>query len=205
MKRTLFLRAAALAVVLLWGTTARANLINWGYQTAVFPGSVSAGSTSHVTLSPESFHNAAGDTNIVAASLQTFSGAPHSNPDVFTSSQGKYTIKITLTDTDSSTSGFLLFKGQLQGNLSVSSANVTNTFFAPTSLSIGLGNNLYTVTMGSYSPPGPPTDGNLGSIGASVTVRPLKQLVPEPTSLALAGLGFGLAGLTGWKRRRRAA
>ncbi len=204
MKRTLFLRAAALALVLLCGTTARADLIPWGYQTAAFPGSVSAGSSSHVTLTPESFHNAAGDSNIVAASLQTVSGVPHSTPDVFTSSQGKYSIQITLTDTTSSASAFLLFKGQLQGNLSSSSANVTNTFFSPTTLSIGLGSNVYTVTMAYYTPPGPPTEGNLGSIGASVQVRPLKQLVPEPTSLALAGLGFGLAGLTGWKRRRQA-
>ena len=29
-------------------------------------------------------------------------------------------------------------------------------------------------------------------------------VVPEPGTLALAGLGVGLAGFTAWKRRRRA-
>src|SRR3954451_23577218 len=111
MKRTLFSRAAALALVLLCGTTARADLIQWGYQTTAFPGSVSAGSSSHVTLAPEAFHTASGTSNIVVASLQTFSSA--TGLETFSSSQGKYTMKVSLPDTDSSQSGFLLFKGQL--------------------------------------------------------------------------------------------
>ena len=107
--------------------------------------------------------------------------APAGSPDTFAANQGFYALKLDLTDLTSGKSGFLLFFGQLQGSFSQGNANVTNTFFSPATQSIGLGNNFYTVTMNSYSPPGPPSEGNLGSIGAFVQVQPASEKLPANT------------------------
>jgi hypothetical protein len=202
MKRTPYLRVAALAILLLGGTTARADLIQWGYQWQAFPTKVTAGS-GWVNLMPESFKTAKGDSDIVAVNLKTTSNASVGAPDTFTASGGKYALVITLTDTNTNTSGFLLFHGQLQGSFYKDGSNITNTIFSPSSQSIGLGGNYYTVTLGSYSPPGPSNETSLGSIGASVKVQSINKLVPEPSTMALATLGFGLGGLAAWRRRRR--
>src|SRR5437868_9660456 len=111
MKRTSISRALAVAVVLLGGTTARADLISWGYQWFASPGPLSAG-TGSVTLIPESYHTAQGDTGIVAVNLNTHSKAGVLTPDTFSASGGKYTLGVTLTDLDSGATATLLFKGQ---------------------------------------------------------------------------------------------
>jgi hypothetical protein len=207
-KRTPILHTLALAVVLLGATHVHATPIQWGYDWNASPSNVAAGAAGgYISLTNEPPHtNAAGNSTLVATQLQVFSNASASSPDTFTSSQGKYALKIDLTDTVSGKSGFLLFFGQLQGSFSHDNSNVTNMFFSPQSQSIGLGKNFYTVTMTTYTPPGPPSEGNLGSIGASVHVEAARdRLAPEPSTMALAGLCLALAGLTGWKRRRRAA
>ncbi len=205
-KRTLFSHTLALAVVLLGATAAQASPIQWGYDWNASPSSVVAGGGS-ISLSNESPHTAAGNSTLVATQLQVFSTASPGSPDTFGPSQGHYALQINLKDIASGSTGFLLFFGQLQGSFSQLNSNVTNTFFSPTTQSIGLGSNYYTVTMTTYTPPGPPDQGNLGSIGAFVQVQTLRDKlsqVPEPSTMALAGMSLGLAGLAAWRRKRRA-
>lgn len=197
-KRTLVLRILALALVLLGASNAHAGLISWGYDWSASPSFVTAG-TGKITLSNESFHTAVGNSDIVATNLKVISTADPLSPDVFTAVDGNYSLTLKITDIDSSQFGFLTFTGQLQGKFSSLNANVTNTLFPLTTQSITLGTNLYTVSMTYYTPPGPPEQGNLGSIGAYVQVQ---EQVPEPSTLALAGVGLAVGVLAGWRRRR---
>ena len=203
-KRTLFLHTLTLALVLLGTTTARADLIQWGFNWTATPAAVTAGG-GKITLSNEAYHTAAGDSNIVATALRVVSSATAGAPDTFGPGQGHYSLRLDLKDLATNSSGFLLFFGQMQGNFSGTSANVTNTFTGPTTQSIGLGDTYFTVTLSYFTPPGPPTATNYGSIGAFVHVQSAGQLTqtPEPSSMVLAGIGLGLAGLLGWRRRRR--
>jgi hypothetical protein len=202
-QRTLLLFSLALAALLLGSTAAHATPIQWGYNWNAFPSSVVAG-TGWVSLSNEPGHTATGNSSTVATALKVFSTASSTSPNQFGPSQGHYALQITLTDTASGNSGSLLFFGQLQGTFSQSTANISSTFSGPTTQSIGLGANYYTVSLTSYAAPGPPQQGNLGSIGAFVQVQPLRnKLAPEPSSIALASLGIGFAGLGAFRRRRR--
>jgi hypothetical protein len=209
MKRTLLVPTLAVAVVLLGTTTTRADLISWGYNWAPVATSVTAG-TGYVSFTNELPNTAQGNSNIVATNLGVFSMANPGTPDTFAASganDGEYTLKINLTDPATSATGTLMFTGQLQGSFSQFSANITNTFTGLTTQSIDLGDTHFVVTMDSYTPPGPPGSVNHGSIAAFVEVSPRDHLagVPEPSTMALAGIGVGLAGLAAWRRRRRAA
>jgi len=208
MKRASLMRLLAVAAVLTCGTTsARASLISWSYDWLATPGAVTTppavpGDPAKITLSNEPFKTAFNDSDVVATNLKTFSTAnPFSNQfDVFGAADGKYTLTLTLKDLASSASAVLNFTGQMQGLFSALNANVTNAFDLPITQSVTLGNNVYTVTMTSYTPPGPPAQGNLGSIGAHVSVA---ARLPEPSSIALAMFGLGLTGLRALRRRQQ--
>jgi hypothetical protein len=193
--------------IVLVGSAATANAapIKWGYDWSAPPGFVTAGA-GKVTLSNEKYNNAAGGSHVVATQLQVFSTAHPLTPDAFSASGGGYTLTINLKDIESGETGSLTFTGKLQGKISQFSANVTNTFSSPAAQSILLGYTSFVVTMSSYTPPGPPDQLNYGSIGALVEVSSLKpaERTPEPSTMALAGIGAGIAGLSAWRRRRKA-
>src|SRR5262249_59978543 len=88
----------------------------------------------------------------------------------------------------------------------------------PTTQTVTLGNDTYTVTMSGSSPPGPPGSANPGSISAHVDVAagpngggggggggggPPVNPAPEPSTLALSGLGLSCLGIASWRKRRR--
>ena len=70
-----------------------------------------------------------------------------------------------------------------------------------------LGNTVFTVSIGSYTPPGPPDSTNLGSIGAHTIVRvshitPV-EFLPEPGTMTLSLLGLAAFGVgRRWLPRR---
>jgi MYXO-CTERM domain-containing protein len=204
-KRTQLGRALALLLLLSVAGSARADLISWGYDWSASPTNVTAGSGS-VKLSNETFHVAVGNSQVVATNLQEFSTADplQGQFDVFGPNDGKYTLTLNLKDLASGQTGALVFKGQLQGQFSSLNSAVSNTYFAPTSQTIVLGATQFMVTMNAYSPPGPPSQGNLGSMGAFVEVAKVRE-TPEPATLTLAGFGAAAFGLAAWRRRRRAA
>ncbi|MFO0880642.1 MAG: PEP-CTERM sorting domain-containing protein [Gemmataceae bacterium] len=203
MMRAQLMRLLALTAVMFTASQAGAAPIKWGYDWSATP-FVTAGS-GKVTFSDESYRQAAGNSFVVAAQLQTVSSASYLTPDTFGPGDGNYSLSVWLKDIDSGLSGTLTFTGKLQGQFSQLNSLVSNTFNSPTVQSILLGYTTFIVRLDSYTPPGPSNQLNLGSIGATVEVSSLKpaQNTPEPSSMALAGLGLGAAGLAAWRRRRQ--
>jgi spore coat protein U-like protein len=192
----------ALALLLLSSPSAHAGLISWTYDWNAGPAAVTAGGGS-ISMSNETTQIAFGNSNVVATNLKVNSTADPKTPDTFTAGGGHYSLAVDLTDNVSHHSATLFFTGQLQGSFSQYSSNVTNTFFSPTTQSVQLGNTIFTVTVNSFTPPGPPSSGNLGSIGAYVQVAPAIRIasIPEPAGITLAGIGLCLVGLGASRRR----
>jgi len=199
----------ALALLLLANPSARADLISWGYNWTPSAAKISAdgGSSGYLSLTNTLPNTASGSSNTVITNLRTFSNAASSGPDTFTHANVSYTLQ--LTDTASHTSGNLTFAGHFSGSMTGSSANVQLHFTSPMTQSLALGGNTYSVSIGSYTPPGPPGASNVGSLNAFVSVTPGNggggtiSSVPEPSALLLAGLALPWVSLSGWRARRK--
>jgi hypothetical protein len=185
------------ALLLLVGSTARADFVSWTYQGSGTP-TLTAGnaSTTGVNFVYDPLTSVVGNSAIAVANLWTFSQTQPPGADTFTNAG--YTLALNLTDGSSGKSGTVSFQGLLNGTVSTRSALLTNTFLGSTVKSVVLGANVYTVALGNYAPPGPPTASNAGSISAQITVQP--SLVPEPPALVLAALGLGGLGFVSWRR-----
>jgi hypothetical protein len=70
----------------------------------------------------------------------------------------------------------LTLHGELSGKAWNDGAKIWNKFIGPTTETILLGDDLYTVTIGPYLPPGHGRD-NAGGIGATIRVA---AVAPEP-------------------------
>jgi len=197
----LTLAGLALMSLLLLAQPGRADLIPWMYNWSRSPTDILADApgTGHIALTDESIKSAAGDSDIVATNLRTFSTAQADNPDVFTAKA--YTLSLFLQDVTSGASEVVSFTGQIDGTLTATSSNLANTFTGVTTKSVVLGDNRYTVTIGPYSPPGVPGSANAGSISAHAAV--LVVPLPEPGSLTLTGVGLFVLGVARWRLRRR--
>jgi hypothetical protein len=191
----------ALALLLAVTTAGRADPISWSYSWSNSPTQINADTPGggYLTLSNETTKTAVGDSDVVATNIQGHSSATGGQVDTFT--HKTYTLGLTLTDQASGVSGNLNFTGELNGTLTATSSLITNTFTGLTTQSLVLGDNLYTVTVDSYTAPGPPGSANAGSIGAVATVSIFH--LPEPSTLVLSGLGACFLALAA--RRRRGA
>jgi hypothetical protein len=201
-------------------STARADFVPWTYNFGRDPIVVTATNsalgkgTGGLTLTDEQTHHADGSSDIVATNIRAFSSAPRATPDRVTN--GAYTLSLFLQDDLSKQSTTLTFKGAFNGTISATSANIANTFDpSKLSQSVTLGGHLYTVTLGNYSPPGPPDASNAGSISAHVGVDEFTPPpttgggpgptgnAPEPSTLVLSCLGLTSLGLAGWRKWRQ--
>jgi hypothetical protein len=171
--------------------SARADLIHWSYNWSASPADIHADApgTGYITLTNESNQKVAGDSDIVATNLQVHSTATIDHPDFFTAKP--YTLTLALTDQASNQSGTLTFTGQLTGTATAGNSLIGNAFTGMTTQQLVLGNDRYTVTISSYTPPGPPGTVNSGSIGAhaNVTVEQIIHTLPEPSSLVSCAFG----------------
>jgi hypothetical protein len=194
------------AILLCIGSAdARAELIQWSYSWSRSPAEVHSDNhngAGYLSLTDDGLKSAAGNSYLAATNLQGHSTASPSDPDVFNNKA--YTLTLYLQDQDSLKSGTLSFNGQLNGTLTADSSNIKNTFTGLTTQKLVLGDHVYTVTIGPYSPPGPPGGTNSGSIAARAEVSISLIQLPEPSSLALAFLG-AIGGLTLRRRRSRLA
>jgi MYXO-CTERM domain-containing protein len=195
------LSAGTLIALLLVTAPARADFIPWSYTWSSSPGAVKAdGNTGAINILPSSGTQTNGIKDVLAAQLQavgsvagTFTNAP-------------YSLTVTIHDDASKTAGSLTFNGVINGDYT-NGGGIHNKFSAPITQQLKLGQDLYTVTIGSFSAPGAPNSGTFGRIGADVIVtgpgssQPVGA--PEPGTLALAALGAGaLFARRCWKKRR---
>ena len=137
----------------------------------------------------------------MATNIKTASTADPSNPTGFATFTNKpYSLAMTILDEASGKSGTMTFSGAFSGSLSAKSALISNMFTGAQKQSITLGNHLYTVQVGPFAPPGPPTATISGGIStlANVSVKD----VPEPSTLVLSGLCLSLCGAGWWWKRR---
>jgi hypothetical protein len=174
----------ALLLNLMTAAEARADLIYWSYSWTNSPNTIQADSpgTGSISLTNESLHVAEGNSNIVATDLRTMSNAPNNDPATFTNKT--YSLVLSLTDSASGQTGTLTFNGVLNGTLTKTSANIQNTFLGTLTQKLLLGNHVYTVTIGPYTPPGPPTSSLTGSVGSDARVS--VQTTPEPSTYVLS-------------------
>ena len=199
---------AALALLLLAGNRGRADFIQWSYNWNINPISVLSDSgNGSVSFTNQPAQTASGNSDTVATNLKANSLADPKTPDTL-SNTGAYSLTLSLTDSTSGQTGTLTFSGKLSGSFSKDSANITNQFNSPTVQTLFLGNNSYTVSIGPYSPPGPPDSTNLGSIAAHVDVSslsPTNNPSPEPSTLLLGLFGLTSVGALSWRKNRTAA
>ena len=193
--------AVALALCLVAGARARADFINWDYSWTPSSSAIMADNpTAGRILLSNASGSAVGDSFIVATNLKTASNADPSSPGTFTNAP--YGLSLTIVDDASGQTATMNFGGVLSGTLSSKSAIISNTFTTPESQSVQIGDHLYSVDIGPFAPPGPPTATIPGSISALANVN--VQDVPEPTTLVLSGLCLALFGAGWWWKRTRA-
>jgi len=222
MKR-IFLVLATAVVVLPWLTAARvqADMIQWTASASVVVANGSGGimsnsypgvSGSNVTISTSGLSTTGTNAETVSVVYLNagYIGNLGSIDSDFGGPSSYYQLNLTLRDQASGASGTLTFNGYFGGDLYLTPGGgntLTNNFVGPTTESLKLGSNLYTVTIGPTVVPqvfmGTPDWSNAGSISASISVQPVTSATPEPSSLLLACLAVPPLGLARWLRRRR--
>lgn len=213
MKRSLLVIASAVGLLCLTGTPAWATptptpQVQWTYNFTPGQSFVSANAPGSGTVSftNEPTKGATNSSDVVVTNLRDSSTATATNPDTF-GSGAAWKVGLTLTDSASGASTTMTFTGTLTGTFSASNSNILNAFTGQTTYTWAAPNgNTYVVTLSGYTPPGPPTASNAGSISAHVTVTPGSGVIsntPEPSTLVLSCLGLGFAGLASWRKRRR--
>src|SRR5262249_24821955 len=173
MKRLLaHLFGASLGLLVFAGTQLQAGPIPVGYDYSWTPSSLVVaadnGGTGGISMTLQALQHADGSSDVVATNLRTFSSAPRTSPDTVT--HGDYSLTLSLTDTASGATGTVTFTGYFSGTFSTTSANVANAFTGDTTQTLTLGGHVYTITIGPYAPPGPPSASNAGTISAHVSV-----------------------------------
>ncbi len=201
------LTVSGTALLLLFTTSCvRADLIPWMYSWSSSPSVIHADApgTSYVTLTDEPLKVAIGDSDVVATNLRTYSAAPANNPDHFT--HADYTLSLYLYDPAIQKGATMVFTGYLDGTLSASNSNLSNTFTGLSAQTVVLGSHTFTASALSYSPPGIPGSVNSGSISGHITILiESVPTLPEPATLTLSGIGAMLLGVARLRRRRKRA
>lgn len=136
-------------------------------------------------------------------------------PDAMTFTQKPYTVQLNIKDKQSQMSGVFSFSGIFNGSIDPTSQSSTvMASFGTTLLQKDIGLHHYTVSITpntplSFTTLSPESGGSsafVGLINAHVDVGPLNgSATPEPTSLALAGMGLVTVAGAVWRRRRALA
>jgi hypothetical protein len=200
------LTASGAALFLLLATSsARADLIPWAYSWSSSPSDIHADAhgSSYITLTDEPGGLVIGDSDVVATNIRTHSTVPADHPDSFT--HANYTLSLYLYDPASHASATLVFTGYLDGTLSASNSNISNTFTGPDSQTVVLGQHRFVANELNYTPPGVPGSVNAGSIAGHITIHVESVMTPEPTTLTLSGVAFVVLGVVRVRRRRKRA
>jgi hypothetical protein len=175
MRRNASLLCAALAAVVASAGAVRGELITWSADWSRSPLSVAGdGNSGSVNLATPQPIRRTGSATVVAAILSASSSASASRPDVFDGEP--YRVTLTLTDAATRAHGVVSFTGELFGTMSATRDSITNRFTSPTTRSLNLGGDIYTIRIGGFVPPGPPNGIVVGRITA--TISPREGFVP---------------------------
>ena len=219
MRRSLLVFAAALAFSLAAAAQSQAEPIyfyNWNRAPFSLPTVQQANSslagTGGINLIDlnSGAVQAQGNTGNPAADVQVISTATSANKDELAATGGHYTLTLTLYAQDpvahpGTASGTVSFAGQLQGNVTALSSNLTNSIVGPSSAQVQVGNELFTIAYSGFAEPGPSTEHSYGAISFHISVAPATNGggAPEPTSMVLGFLGLSCLGGVVWRARRR--
>jgi hypothetical protein len=204
--RILFL---ALAVLIAGSGVASAEMTHWSYSASTDPvevpgsgGGGVGGPFYGLSFTPFVNISEVGSGNVVLVRMEPFDIRPF--PDRGTNvpfNNAPFTLNVGLGDTASGRFGNLIFPGLVNGS---SDTGIRLTFTVPTTQELVLGQNRYTLGLGTYVPPGPLDSGQLGSLSAQVNVSPPSSpsATPEPSCLVLAGMGLLSVAGAAWRKRR---
>jgi hypothetical protein len=205
------------------GAEVRAEMTHWVYETSgtrpsVYDGYIQQGGLG--ISGPLGRHDEFGAATFRVLDFHTFNTDNQKGdgyPDSFW--RVRYTANLAIQDGDSKLSGTLYFHGALYGkaNEQTHVSGIYTLFEGPTTQSITIGNNRYTATIGPFHPfvwaPVPPIipgqdsgEHFAASLDAHVDVAAVGPTIvtPEPSSLALAGIGLAAAASAAWRKRRGA-
>jgi hypothetical protein len=187
----------------------QAAFISWSYTWSLHPFVIPAEGTGGITITSGTAGHALGSASTAVGLLTTFSSAPPDTPDHFLNKS--YRLHLDLTDDASGASGSLAFTGLLNGTLTATRSDISNTYTTDTTQALTLGDHTYTVRLDEF--PAPPAPGSpfIESIQAHISVSasppapgPI-QNTPEPSGFVLAALGLALVGMGCWRRCTRSA
>ncbi|NBO90866.1 MAG: PEP-CTERM sorting domain-containing protein [Planctomycetia bacterium] len=205
--------ATALSVTVAQAAPLPTDQVQWQYNWT--PGTPSVSSNNSpvgvVTFTNELPTFATGSSDIVATNLRVASTLPATTPNVLTTN-GAYSMGLTISMFENGTlhTGSHTFTGKLSGTFSSEASNVKNSFDPGSGSFVvfQLGSYDFTVRMDAYTPPGPPSAVQTGSISAHVEVSlrdtpPVVTETPEPGTMVLGGLALTCIGGVAWRKRRK--
>jgi hypothetical protein len=135
------------------GSSARAELIEWRFSTAVSPTLVGSNNHRfgwvHITATGGV---AFGSTHLVLANLFSVSGAPAQAPDVY--HHRPFNVTLAITDKASNKSGKAIFTGVIDGTTSLFTSLLTFRLTSPAHQRLHLGHHIYDIRLDSITPPG---------------------------------------------------
>jgi len=181
-------------------SSAQASPVQWAYNWTTTTPQVFATDpfSGYVQLNMQPAGTAMGSAAIGAAGFQSFSTASVTNPADF--SKAPFNLTLQIHDNNNGLNGTLNFTGVMNGKLDSNRSGINVKYTTPMTQSVTLGNDTFTVRLQTF-PPGAPGSIVGGGVTADVHVGQVNQ-TPEPSTLALAGLGVTGLGL-GWLKRRR--
>jgi hypothetical protein len=210
MKRQVsLLSVIVLALFLLAGQGVRADYY-YNFSPVDFPTVYSDNSGMGITINnqPQVGPISTGlDTNVVAATMTTFINPGVTGTDTFNTGQHS---TLALTITDGTELGTVAFGLKFSGSLAANNSSIKVEFDGPSTQTMTVNGNLYSIKLDSIVPPGIPNaiPGSVGGrILAGIEVNPPggggSNNTPEPSTMVLSFLGLSLLGLTGWRKWTR--
>ncbi len=128
-----------------------------------------------------------------------------------TGSGEAYSIGVTIVDAKSGQAGVVYVAGLMSGYYTPGGSYLANAFTSPATQTLTLGGTEYTIGLATFTQPGAaylrgsglPLPPEVGCIDVTVTPTVSAQVAtPEPGTLALAGIGAGVAFGLRFLRRR---